>query len=34
MKRLTVEQIVTLHSRLIVASGGMDGVRDKGLIEG
>ena len=34
MKRLTVEQIVSLHSRLIVASGGMDGVRDKALIEG
>lgn len=33
MKRLTVEQVVALHSQLIIASGGMDGVRDKGLVE-
>nr|WP_250319960.1 Fic family protein [Streptococcus lutetiensis] len=33
MKRLTVEQFVALHSQLITASGGMDDVRDKGLVE-
>ena len=33
MTILTVEQIIALHSRLIHASGGMDGVRDKGLVE-
>lgn len=33
MKRLTVEQVVALHSQLIIASGGMGGVRDKGLVE-
>lgn len=30
---LTVEQIIALHSQLIHASGGMDGVRDRGLVE-
>lgn len=33
MKRLTVEQFFALHSQLITASGGMDDVRDKGLVE-
>lgn len=33
MKRLTVEQVVALHSQLIISTGGMDGVRDKGLVE-
>ncbi|MBS4462672.1 type II toxin-antitoxin system death-on-curing family toxin [Aerococcaceae bacterium zg-B36] len=33
MKRLTAEQIIRLHSQLINASGGLDGVRDKGLVE-
>ena len=30
MKRLTVEQVVALHSQLIISTGGMDGVQDKG----
>lgn len=30
---LTVEQVIELHSRLIQATGGLDGVRDVGLIE-
>lgn len=29
MKHLTVEQVIALHSQLIAASGGVDGVRDK-----
>ncbi|TVX22791.1 type II toxin-antitoxin system death-on-curing family toxin, partial [Streptococcus pneumoniae] len=33
MKRLTTEQVLALHRQLIVASGGMDGIRDKGLVE-
>lgn len=33
MKILTVEQVIALHSRLIQATGGLDGVRDAGLIE-
>lgn len=33
MTILTVEQIIALHSQLIHASGGMDGVRDRGLVE-
>lgn len=33
MKRLTVEQVVALHSQLIISTGGIDGVRDKGLVE-
>ena len=32
MKHLTVEQVIALHSQLIAASGGVDGVRDKGLV--
>ncbi|MFZ7339702.1 type II toxin-antitoxin system death-on-curing family toxin [Streptococcus suis] len=33
MKVLTVEQVIELHTRLIQATGGLDGVRDIGLIE-
>ncbi|MGM0209300.1 hypothetical protein IGI96_003922 [Enterococcus sp. DIV0421] len=33
MKRLTTDQIVALHSQLIQATGGLDGVIDKGLVE-
>lgn len=32
MKGLTADQIVSLHSQLIEATGGLDGVRDKGLV--
>ena len=33
MKVLTVEQVIELHTRLIQATGGLDGVKDIGLIE-
>ena len=33
MRILTVEQVIDLHSRLIQATGGLDGVRDVGLVE-
>ncbi|HEM5060033.1 TPA: type II toxin-antitoxin system death-on-curing family toxin [Streptococcus suis] len=33
MKVLTVEQVIELHTRLIQATGGLDCVRDVGLIE-
>lgn len=33
MKVLTVEQVIELHTRLIQATGGLDGVRNIGLIE-
>lgn len=33
MNVLTVEQVIELHSRLIQATGGLDDVRDVGLIE-
>ncbi|HEM9586212.1 TPA: type II toxin-antitoxin system death-on-curing family toxin, partial [Streptococcus agalactiae] len=33
MKKLTSKQILFLHSQLISATGGIDGTRDKGLVE-
>ena len=33
MKRLSYETIVSLHSELIMQSGGMDGVRDTNLLD-
>jgi death-on-curing protein len=30
---LTVDEIITLHSKLIAVTGGSDGLRDKGLLE-
>ena len=30
---LTVDEIITLHSKLIAATGGSDGLRDRGLLE-
>lgn len=33
MNILTVEQVIDLHSWLIQATGGLDGVRATGLIE-
>jgi death-on-curing protein len=30
---LTVDEIITLHSKLISATGGSDGLRDRGLLE-
>lgn len=32
MKPLTVEHVIRLHSQLIEATGGLAGVKDKGLI--
>ncbi len=33
MKRLTAEQIIMLHEILIKHTGGLDGIRDQGLLE-
>ncbi len=33
MIKLTKEQILILHSRLIEATGGCDGIRDEGLLD-
>lgn len=33
MIRLTKNQVISIHSSLIKATGGMDGVRDIGLLE-
>ena len=33
MIRLTTKQVISLHSALIEATGGTDGVRDMGLLE-
>ena len=33
MIRLTEKQLISIHSSLIAATGGLDGVRDKGLLE-
>jgi death-on-curing protein len=30
---LTVDEIITLHSKLVAATGGSGGLRDKGLLE-
>ena len=33
MRILSKEQILMLHSQLIAATGGSDGLRDEGLLE-
>ena len=33
MKKLTKEQIIMLHSELISETGGVDGLRDEGLLD-
>lgn len=33
MKILTVKQIILMHSMLIRSTGGIDGVRDEGMLE-
>lgn len=33
MIRLTIEQVLSIHSVLIKATGGTDGIRDVGLLE-
>ncbi len=33
MKRLSLQQIINLHHMLIAQTGGIDGVRDNGLLE-
>ena len=30
---LTVDEIIPIHSKLILKTGGLDGVRDRGLLE-
>jgi death-on-curing protein len=33
MKRLSYETVVAMHSELIAQSGGLDGIRDKNLLD-
>lgn len=33
MMILTIEEIIQIHSKLILKTGGLDGIRDKGLLE-
>ena len=33
MLKLSTEQIIAMHTRLIMKTGGSDGVRDKGLLD-
>lgn len=33
MKNLSKEQVLMLHSRLIEATGGSDGIRDEGMFD-
>ena len=33
MHRLTVEQVIAVHTRLVMKTGGSDGIRDRGLLE-
>ncbi|HCD42672.1 MAG TPA: type II toxin-antitoxin system death-on-curing family toxin [Lachnoclostridium sp.] len=30
---LTIDEIIQIHSKLILKTGGLDGIRDKGLLE-
>jgi death-on-curing protein len=34
MKRVTIEQVIEMHSALIAETGGLDGVRDINLLDG
>ncbi len=33
MLKLTVKQVITLHTQIVIFTGGSDGIRDMGLIE-
>ena len=33
MKRLSKEQVIRIHSMLINQTGGIDGIKDEGLLE-
>lgn len=33
MLRLTVKQVIKLHTQVVMATGGNDGIRDMGLLE-
>lgn len=33
MKRLTIHQVLLLHSELVHETGGEDGLRDEGLLD-
>ena len=33
MHKLSVEQVISMHSRLVMKTGGSDGIRDEGLLE-
>jgi death-on-curing protein len=34
MKRVTIEQVIEMHSALVAETGGLDGVRDMNLLDG
>ncbi|MDR2953000.1 MAG: type II toxin-antitoxin system death-on-curing family toxin [Treponema sp.] len=33
MKKLDIETVITMHSELIAQSGGLDGIRDKNMLD-
>jgi death-on-curing protein len=33
MKKISKDQVLMLHSILIIQSGGIDGIRDSGLLD-
>lgn len=33
MKRISKEQVIKIHSMLINQTGGIDGIKDEGLLE-
>lgn len=33
MKKITIEQVVAMHSQLVQETGGLDGIRDQGALE-
>lgn len=33
MKRLSIEQVIKMHTFLIKEAGGSDGIRDEGLLD-
>jgi death-on-curing protein len=33
MKKISINQVLMLHSMLIKQSGGIDGIRDSGLLD-
>ena len=33
MKRISIDQVIALHQKMIDATGGVNGIRDKNLLE-